>query len=158
MQNPAHIVNLIVERLRAIPAVVQCCGSNANRIYAYRDAPPDHSSLSRAIYQMISPGVMVAWMGSGPITEESLGMFGHDISIFVCAEDNTAGGHEPTYANLITAILNGKATDDPNRWISMNLTPDLELMTIPTIRRINDDVGEHDRFEISTRINETTDF
>ena len=158
MINPSDIVNQLVAALQAIPQLVAQLGGSASNIYPYKDSPPQESSLSRAIYEMTSPSVMVAWMGSNPSGQEGLGLFSHAVSLYVRADDATTAPGTPTFANVITAIVNGTPTGWTDRllmssWFGNRLEP----MEVPTIRRIHDEEGTIDLFELATQFTETFD-
>ncbi len=154
MINPSDIVNALVAALQGIPQLVDQLGGKATNIYAYRDSPPQQSSLSRAIYEMISPSVMVVWIGTSPSRKEGIGLFSHEVSLYVRADDATTAPGTPTFANVITAMINGTPTGRPVRFIMDELMPNLQPMEVPTIRRIHDEEGTLDLFEVATEFTE----
>lgn len=156
MVNPSLIVNALVEQIQKIPAVVTQLTGDVTRIYAYQDSPPQKSSLSRAIYEMTSPSVMVAWMGTSPTTGMTL--WGHEVSIYVRGDDSTYGNNQPTFANLVTAIINGIPQGSEQSMLNLEVLDYVLPMDVPTIRRIHDDEGTIDLFEIVTRFEEKGDF
>lgn len=157
MLNPADIVNALVTALQGTPAVVTELNGDATLIYAYTDSPPQSSSLALNIYQMPAPGVMIAWNGTGPAKNDTLGLFSHEIAIYVRAQDSTAAPGTPTFANIVSAIINAQPTGYSERLINSELLPELLPMEIPTVRRIHDEEGTIDLFEIATDFTEKTD-
>lgn len=150
MINPNRIVRAYVEALQAAPEVINALGGNTANVQSYEDAAPGSFSIARAIMRMREPGVLVAWMGTSPSTV-GLGLFAHEVSVYVRASV------EAPYANIITAILNARGRGDTNKLINQALLPELQPMEIPTTKRIQDEEGSVDMFEISTRFEEALD-
>ena len=107
MINAAEITNSLVALLRDIPELVEEMGGDGERIFPYHDLYPKRVSLALAIYQMPSPGIMVAWQGGG------LGSFGgfeaykHRFSIYLRAGENFADDPPTAYYRLLRLILKG---------------------------------------------------
>lgn len=156
MLNPSEIVDSLVTALQTIEPLVDELNGEPDRIYAYRDAPPRSGSLSQGIFRMKSPGVMVAWNGTSAGAEA--GPWAHSISLFVRARDYPFG-NIPSYANVITLIVNGLVTSEggQQKLLDARIHPLCDPMQVPTIERIHDEEGTIDIFEISTTFNEIGD-
>lgn len=152
MINPQILINEIIKHLRDTPQVLRHLDHDPSRVASYVDAPPAKSSLSREIFQMRVPSLLVAYMGTNPDQDEKIF---HSVSIYIRANDSD-NPEVSSFASLITDIYNAVPTQAGGQNLfSLVLTNDVEPMTIPAAQRIHDEEGSIDIFELVTRIQET---
>ena len=132
--NPEDIVGALVTLLRDIPDLVTAMGGDATKIYAYLDRYPTNVSLEMAKYQMPSPGIMVAWQGSGPGSFGGFEAWKHEISIFCRAgvgSESTPSG----YWELFRLIVKGVPAAAAIAMQYVTVHPACQPMDTPSMRR-----------------------
>jgi hypothetical protein len=149
--NPSVLIGRLVQELQDTPKILRHLENKPDRIRPYVDSPPQKSSLSREIYKMPVPSLLVAYMGTAPVGDEE--KLAHSISVYVRARDSD-NPKDATYASIITDIYNAIPVTSGIPLFSLNLTDDVEAMSIPTAQRIHDDEGSIDIFEIVTSVEE----
>lgn len=155
MINPGTLVDALVAKLRAIPELVTEMNGDAARIRAYHYRYPKQASLARALYELDSPAVLVAWRGVEP------GRFGrgevwqHRFSLFVRSreildnEPSTAG-----YYRIIELLSNGVPTGgDGQRMLDTVIDPACYPMDVPRVITASDVEGV-DYFEVELHLTE----
>ncbi len=156
MVNAAEIVDALVTLLRDIPDLVEEVGGDAERIYAYHDIYPKNVSLDAARYQMLSPGVMVAYQATGPGAMGGFEAWQHELSITLRAGEESGDETPAGYYRLFRLIVKGVSTSLglPMNYVTVHAS--CQPMDTPMMRRQTDANGV-DYFEISMRFTEIGD-
>jgi hypothetical protein len=156
MIDPAVLVDAVVSALRNIPDLLAEVAGDPERIYGYKDRPPDNVSLDEAIYRMPARSVMVAWQEMAPGNFGQSEVWKHQISIFIRADDSKdLNASSSSFYRIFRAIWKGQNSagqtlaDYP---VHNSFYP----MDVPTIRRTPDVEGV-DFFEVTTTFTEIGD-
>ncbi|HXG49290.1 MAG TPA: hypothetical protein VNO52_16825 [Methylomirabilota bacterium] len=107
MINPAELVNNLVAHLRDIPELVAEMEGDPERIRAYHYRYPSETSIALAIHTLPSPGILVAWRGSGPGTLGGGEVWKHRLSMYLRAGESLADNPPTAYYRLYRLILKG---------------------------------------------------
>lgn len=158
MINGAEIVDNLVDLLRDIADLVNEVGGDEERIYAYHDRYPKYTSLDAARYQMLSPSVMVAYLGVGPGTFGGFEAWRHELSISLRAAEEPDESDAPTgYYRLFRLITKGVSNSgDGQPMNNCVVHASCQPMDTPFMRRQTDSNGV-DYFEISMSFTEIGD-
>lgn len=120
MVNPSEIVSSLVSLLKTIPDLVELLGNNSERIYAYLDIYPQNVNLQKAVHDMESPSVMVAYQDwgieGGPII--------HHLTIYM------RPGTDTSYSDMTLLFVDGVPAGSPVALINASIHDDLDLMRI----------------------------
>jgi hypothetical protein len=154
MINPSTLIGILVDDLRSVPGIVRHLKDDPERIFEYTDVAPRQSSLQRAIYEMRSPGVMIAYEGTSSSNE---GILSHSVSLYIRARDS-AGANVGTYAALIAEIYNARPLRlDGQKLFCSEWRPEIRQLAVPDAQRIHDEEGNLDIFQMVTRFEEDFD-
>lgn len=115
MVDPASILDAIVLKLRAIPAVVAAVSSTSN-IYAHTPNFPVLNSLQQTLNNMGSPSILVAYESGQTGTDTTAWV--HNVSIYVMPRGDIL--------SLLTAIINGVPTTDTVKFQDVEVLPTLD--------------------------------
>lgn len=160
MIKPDDLLDNLVAALQAVPDLVRAMGSEADRIFAYKDVYPVSNSLRDAIMTLRSPSIMVAWNGASLAGE--IQRWRHRIGIYVragleVAEDPEDDDVTPLGFNGICYHLwNGRKTssDLPIKYLTIHAS--CNPMNPAEITRVVDEQGI-DYFEFATSFDEIGD-
>lgn len=148
MIDPSALVDAVVAKLRAIPALAARMngqgGASIPNIDPYHDAFPVASSIQNALRKIPKPGILIYYAGQEPQGENE--RYGHRIravirmGIFGTEDNPPAAG----YSELIKLMVDGIPTDGAADGLSMRLTnvfDDCDPMDAPTWQRLTDTDG-----------------
>ncbi len=141
MIDPSEIGDALVEKLRAIPELVEQVGNDAERIYAYHDSYPERASLAVAIHQMPVPSIMVVWEGTGPGHFGTVEVWKHNFGVYLRAGQELAGNPPAGYYRLFRLITRGTPVPDAQPLIYTTVHPNCHPMDTPAIERHTDAEG-----------------
>lgn len=157
MINQGILVEAIITKLRAIDDLVALFGGE-NRISPYHYRVPRENSLARALHEMPTGGLLVAYRGTDPIGSREAEGWRHQFSIYIrsgrVAEDDdvTAG-----YYKIIEFLTNGvPAGGDGQRMLYTEIHPNCHSMDLPRIIGLSD-VEAVDFFEFQFSLTEIGD-
>lgn len=138
MVNPDELVDVVRDKLKAIPAVVELVG-NDSRILSYID---DDDGLSSAVGEMKTPSILVAWLGNDPGDE--VGAWIQRVGIFLQLDGRLGFA--------FTVICDSVATGDTEKFTEAEFHPDFEQLGVPSFLRTQDDDGiEHPNIDMRFR-------
>ncbi len=156
MINPNDIVEALVLLLRDIPDLVAAVGGDEERIFSYYDQYPKDVSLELARYQMLAPGIMVAWQGSGPGSFGNFEVWKHDISLTLRAAEDSGEETPSGYYRLFQQIVKGKPKSLGQAMQYVTVHSACQPMDTPRMQRQTDSAGV-DYFEVSMTFTESGD-
>jgi hypothetical protein len=154
--NPAEIVDSLVDLLRDIPELVDEVGGDEERIFAYHDRYPKKVSLEVARYQMLSPGVMVAYQGTAPGSFGGFEVWRHEFSITLRAGEEPDNEPPAGYYRLFRLITKGVSTGVGLPMNNATVHPSCHPMDTPSMRR-QIDANDIDYFEVLMSFTEIGD-
>lgn len=122
MTNPFTLRDAVVDRLRAISALVELCGNDEANIVGYNHQWPESTSWMAALRQHRAGGIMVLYRGT------SIGRWGripsrqHNFSLLI------RDGAEASIADVWVAIIDGgfRSAGIPG------IHPNVEMVQDPT--------------------------
>jgi len=141
MVDPSEIVDNLVDLLREIPDLVELVGGDQERIFAYHDRYPTHTSLDQAIYQLPSPRIMVAWRSTGPGSFAGGEAWKHEIVLILRAGQEEGADSPQGYYQLFRQITRGIPTGLAVPLIYATVHASCQPMDTPSIRRLPDAAG-----------------
>lgn len=157
MIDPSEIVDNLVELLQDIPDLVELVGGDEERIFAYHDRYPEKCSIERAKYELPSPAVMVAWVGTAPGGFGGIDVWRHELSITLRARPVTNENDPPDdYYRFFRMITKGVPTSSGQPMSNITVHASCNPMDVPSIRR-QSDVNGVDYFEVLISFTEMGD-
>ncbi|HUS96800.1 MAG TPA: hypothetical protein VMX97_08690 [Hyphomicrobiaceae bacterium] len=102
MIDGSVLVEAVVTALQGVPALVTAVDEDEERIYGYHDTYPATVSLSFAIHQIPSPGVMVSYEGIMPGSFGNAEVWKHQLAIYLRAGAAESGN---PYSVMFAAIM-----------------------------------------------------
>ena len=143
MINPAEIIDSLIEKLRAIPELVELMGGDEERIFAYHDRYPKKSSIETATSLAPAPSIMVAWAGTGPSQFGGNEAWRHEFSLALRTAPELDDGQTPaSFYQLFRLITKGiPQGGDGVPLIFTTVHGSCHPMETPLIRRLTDIAG-----------------
>ena len=141
MINPADLVDNLVAMLRDIPELITEMGGDSERIFAYHDRYPKHSSLAHAIHQMPAPSIMAVWQGTQPGAFGGIDVWKHQVTLFLRARETFEGDPPTSYYRLFRLITKGVPTSAGQPMLNVTVHPSCYPMDLPSIQRQTDAEG-----------------
>lgn len=148
MIKPTDIADALVALLRAIPDLVDEMGGDEQRISAYPDVYPYNVDLQKAVHDMPSPSILIAYRDWG---EGSMGKgqpINHLLTIFL------RPGAESSYSDLTTLLINGIPAGQPLAMINAEVHADLDPMRIEGRCGRQQDAEGVEYWELNISLNE----
>lgn len=153
MINANSIIDALVTKWRAIPALVVLMGGNANNIYAYKAQFPTSESWTQAVTQMIPPSMMVRFRGTAP-AEYGMGAHKYRFVIYI--------RHSDMAADVLKQMLDGVPTGfGGQKFLRTEIVPECDPIDHTSLRSEEKTlpVGEFglDYFEVEFAVTEKLD-
>ncbi len=153
MIDPNDIVAELVALLQDIPDLVTAMGGDATKIVGYFETS---SRLDLAIYQMVPPGIMVAYQGLAPARFGGFDVWAHQLSIAIKLPVSSSAAALSGYYEIFRLIVKGMPTSAGQEMQYIQVNPSCDPMDTPTMRRQTDAQGV-DYFEVSMTFTEIGD-
>jgi hypothetical protein len=159
--NPAPATDAIAATLAAIPEVaaamtVQTPGGPVVRISAFHYLMGDDQPLVKAIYEMPSPSMLIAWEGTRGGNFDGSTIWKHRWGVYF-RMGNAAGVSDPAgYEYLWWVLCNKLPAGSTVNIRYMHLYDGLDIMDTPTIEHMVDE-DQIDRFKATLVIPEIGD-
>jgi len=156
MIDPSELVDNLVALLRDIPELVAEMEGDEQRIFAYHDRYPKHSSLAEAIHQMPAPSIMVAWQGTSPGSFGGVDVWRHQVTLYLRARETFDGDPPTAYYRLFRLITKGVPASAGVPMLNAAVHSSCYPMDLPQIQRQTDAEGL-DYFEVPLSFTEIGD-
>ncbi len=141
MIDPSVVVNNFVALLRDIPDLVAEMNGDPDRIYAYHDQYPKRVSLTKALHEMPSPAIMIAWMGTSPGSFGGVEVWKHQITVYMRARETFDGDGPTSYYRLFRLLTKGVPAATGIEMLNATVHPSCQSMELPLIQRQPDAEG-----------------
>lgn len=107
MLDPSLVTNAVVTALQSIPALVTAMGGSAGQIYAHHFYYGAEDRLSKALFEITPPSILVAWVGTQGGNFDGMTIWKHRVNLYIRAANVAGSGSPVGYEHLWCLICNG---------------------------------------------------